>query len=343
MLSIGLDYHMLLSVICALDLNGKIIFHRTIHGTMDILIEELKKIKKPFKICFEASTGYGTLYEQLLALPKAKEVKVVHPGKVRLIFRAKRKSDKIDSKKLATLLFLDELPEVYVPSVNVRSWRTLINHRNHLANDRQRVRNTIRAFLRHRAIKAPKGLWTKAGRYWLSSLEFTMPMDAIQRDCMLSRLEQADDLIKRVEKELNKIAAKHPGARLLQTIPGVGPRTAEAIIAYIDNPKRFSRTRCIGDYFGMVPELDASAGKYRYGHITKDGPSVVRKMITEAAWQGIQRSEVLRKRFEQYLRKDKQRRRIAIVAVGHFMLRAMLSMLKHNKEWNPELVSRQAG
>jgi transposase len=343
MLSIGLDYHFRLSVICILDSNGKAISTRTIHGTMDILLEELRKIKKSFKICFEASTGYGALYEGLLKIPKAKQVIVVHAGKVRLIFKSKRKTDRIDAKKLATLLFLDELPQVYVPCINIRTWRTMINHRNHLANDRQRVRNGIRAFLRHRAIKAPSRLWTKAGRQWLYNLEFPQPMDTIQRDCQLSRLENVNELIRRVEKELNRIISKHPGAQLLQTIPGVGPRTAEAIMAYIDTPKRFGRTRSIGDYFGVVPQLDASAGKYRYGHITKDGPSVVRKMITEAAWQGIQRSPALRKRFEQYMRKDKQRKRIAIVAVGHFMLRAMLAMLKHNKKWNPEMAVSQAG
>ena len=119
MLSIGLDYHVRMSAICVLDENGKTNNTQVIHGTMDILLEELKKIKKPFKICFEASTGYGVLYERLLALKPARQVAVVHPGKVRLIFNTKRKTDRIDAKKLATLLFLDQLPQVYVPSVSI--------------------------------------------------------------------------------------------------------------------------------------------------------------------------------------------------------------------------------
>ena len=70
---------------------------------------------------------------------------------------------------------------------------------------------------------------------------------------------------------------------------------------------------------------------------------MVRKMITEAAWQGIRRSQELRARFRQYLHKDKQRRRIAIVAVGHFLLRAMITMLRRNEVWNPDLVLSRAG
>jgi transposase len=338
MWSIGLDYHVLLSVIHVLDEHGKTVLRKSIRGTMNILFEELSKIKHSFRICYEASTGYGTVYDGLSRLKHAKQVIVAHPGKTRLIFRCKKKTDRIDAKKLATLLFLEEIPQVYVPEVNVRSWRTMINHRNHLANDRKSFKNSIRSFLRHRGIQAPKSLWSKAGMTWLKDISFEISMDAVQRDTLIVRLETTIEMIKRVEQELKKISDKHPGVKLLMTIPGVGIRTAEAVMAYIDDPKRFSRTRSIGDYFGIVPELDASAGNYRYGHITKEGPSVVRKMITEAAWQGIRRCKELRERFKQYMHRDKQRKRKAIVAVGHFMLRAMLAMLKRNEEWNPAIV-----
>jgi transposase len=343
MLSIGLDYHTKLSVIWVLDENGKTILTKTIHGRMEIVIEELRKIKHRFRICFEASTGYGVLYEALSGLPRARRVIVADPGKIRLIFQSKRKTDRIDAQKLATLLFLQQLPHVYVPAVDIRSWRTMINHRNRVSDERKSAKNSIRAFLRHRGIVAPKSLWSKAGLAWLRDLAFDIVMDEIQRDNLVMKLDTAKQMLRRVEKELKKTADKHPGVALLRTIPGVGIRTAEAVVAYIDDPKRFSRTRCIGDYFGMVPELDASAGKYRYGHITKDGPPVVRKMITEAAWQGIRHSAELKARFEQYLRNDKQRRRIAIVAVGHFLLRVMITMLRRNEVWNPDLVVSRAG
>jgi transposase len=326
------------SVIHVLDENGKTILRKSMPGTMEILMQELGKIKHPFRICYEASTGYGTLYEKISGLRAAKEVIVANPGKIRLIFKSKKKTDRIDAKKLATLLMLEEVPQVYVPHVNVRNWRTMINHRNSISDDRKRIKNRIRSFLRHRGIQAPKGLWSKKGMQWLKDLTFDLPMDTIQRNSLTMNLEMMTEMIKLVEKELKKIADRHPGVKLLMGIPGVGIRTAEAVMAYIDDPKRFTRIQSIGDYFGVVPKLDASAGKYRYGHITKDGPAVVRKMITEAAWQGIRRSSELRERFNRYLRKDKQRKRIAIVAVAHFLLRAMLRMLKNNQKWNPALV-----
>lgn len=338
MLSIGLDYHDKLSEIHLLDEFGKTQKVKTIHGTMDSLFKELQKVKEPFQICFEASTAYGPVYEGLCAIHNAKKVIVAHPGHIRLIFKTKRKTDRIDAKKLATLLFLDQVPQVYVPGVDVRAWRTLINHRNKVAHDRKNAKNSIRSFLKQRAIKPPRSLWTIAGLHWFETLTFELSMDTVFRDTLYMRLQTAIEMIRRVEKELNQIANKHSGVNILMTIPGVGIRTAEAVMAYIDNPKRFRRTRSIGDYFGMVPELDASAGKYRYGHITKDGPSVVRKMITEAAWQGVRRNDKLRAKFQQFQHNDPQRIRKAIVAVGHLLLRIMIAMLKKNEPWNPKLV-----
>ncbi|MFT3791877.1 MAG: hypothetical protein QM741_12550 [Rudaea sp.] len=57
-------------------------------------------------------------------------VVVAHPGRLRLISRAKRKNDRVDAEKLAKLLFLDEVPQIHVPSPDVRAWRELIEARH---------------------------------------------------------------------------------------------------------------------------------------------------------------------------------------------------------------------
>ena len=66
-------------------------------------------------------------------------------------------------------------------------------------------------------------------------------------------------MLLRVETELGRTGAGHPGVQLLMTIPGIGIRTAEAVMAYIDNPQRFHRVKAVGRYFGIVPSQDASA------------------------------------------------------------------------------------
>ena len=117
---VGLDVHQRSSAVCILDKNGKRVKRMQIRGPWSKVIEVLREIRHPFAICYEASCGYGYLYDQLRRF--ARRVVVAHPGQLRLIFRSKRKNDRVDAETLAKLLFLDEVPAVYVPSVDVRSW-----------------------------------------------------------------------------------------------------------------------------------------------------------------------------------------------------------------------------
>ena len=149
----------------------------------------------------------------------------------------------------------------------------------------------------------------------------------------IERIESVDGMLKRVEKALNEVGRGHPGVFLLMRIPGVGIRTAEAVMAYIDKPQRFSRNKSVGSYFGVVPCQDASAGRNRLGHITRQGPTLVRRLLTEAAWQGIRRSERIRAYFEQIRQGNPERKKIAVTATAHYLLRVMHAMLRTGEVW----------
>ncbi len=285
-------------------------------------------------MCFEASCGYGWLYERLKKM--AQKVVVAHPGQLRLIFRSKRKSDRVDAEKLAKLLYLDEVPPVYVPSVQVRSWRAMIEHRQKLLQERVRTKNQLRALLRTHAIVAPRGLWTQKGLAWIEAQDLPTSMDRLQRDILLERIGSLRGLMRRVEEALGEIAQSQAGVNLLMEIPGVGIRTAEAVMAYVDDPHRFRSVKSIGSYFGLVPCQDQSAGKNQLGHLTRQGPATVRKLLTEASWQAIRRSKKIRAHFERIRQGNPERKRIALVATAHYLLRVMLAMLRTGEVWRAE-------
>lgn len=328
---VGMDVHARQTTICVLDEHGRKERTWTIHGSWEKVLEALGEIKGPWSICFEASTGYGYLYERLKAM--AAGVKVAHPGHLRLIFRSKRKSDRVDAEKLAKLLFLDEVPAVYVPAQEVRSWRGMIEYRQKLLGERVRTKNAIRALVRHHGHVAPYRLWTKKGVVWLKGLEFQGGLDALQRDIQVERLESTTRMLRRVEKVLKERAEKHPGVCLLMDIPGVGIRTAEAVMAYLDDPGRFSGVKAVACYFGMVPCQDQSSDKNRLGHITRQGPPTVRKLLTEAAWQAIRRDAGIRAYFERIQQNSPDRKKIAVVATAHYLLRVMFAMLRTGEHW----------
>ena len=158
-------------------------------------------------------------------------------------------------------------------------------------------------------------------------------MHALKRDLLIEEVQSLSEKLHRVEKELEDYADKSVAVQLLRTIPGVGVRTAEAVAAFIDDPHRFPNSKRLGSYFGLVPMQDQSGNKNRLGHITREGSATVRHLLTEAVWQSVRRSPTGKAYLERIMREDPDRRKIAIVATAHYMVRVMWSMLKHNTMW----------
>ena len=333
---VGLDVHRKTSTYCILSHSGKVVKRRTVRGPWQKVAGELREDQKKLKsmsVCFEASCGYGPLYDTLASF--AHRVVMAHPGRLRLIFRSKRKSDRIDAKKLAFLLRIDEVPASHVPGQDVRQWRELIEFRRDLVDRRTAVKNQIRSLLHSAGIVAVKKLWSCAGLEWLGCLTWSSSLHRIKGEILLERLEELDGKIRRVTRELDRIARRNPQVVLLRTIPGVGARTAETIVAYIDHVERFARIGQVSSYFGLVPSQDASAGVNRMGHITKQGPGTARKYLVEAMWQAHRRCPAARNRFDQICRGQKERRKIAAVATAHWLLRCMVAMLRTGEAWKP--------
>jgi transposase len=336
MFTVGLDVHWRRSSLEILNDNGKLDKRLTVHGSWQKLMQVIdEQIPRPFQISFEASCGYGYLHDELAR--RATRVVVGHPGHMRAIFQSKRKNDRIDAGKIAKLLYVDMIPPVHVPGVNIREWRGLIQTRRRLVEKRATCKNQVRSTLRSHGVQTPAklGLWTKKGRAFLTTLEVPSAAQVI----LIVTLEQMDVLSKQieiVEKALDRIGASHPGVQILMTIPGVGMRTAEAVMAYIDDVRRFSSLKCVGAYFGLVPCQDSSGAVNRLGHITRDGPSIVRKLLCEATHMAIRRSPTLRAWFERVMHDDPDRKKIAIVATAHHLVRVMTAMLRSGECWRHE-------
>jgi transposase len=335
MLYVGLDVHYRTSTLSIVDSNGREVKNQTLRGPVSRTVDLLRSLaaQDQLSICYEASVGYGTLFDELSSF--AANIRVAHPGALRLIFKSKRKNDRIDASRLAKLLYLGEVPQVHVPSGQVRAWRELIETRRRTIDKRTMAKNALKAILRGRHVDPPfkgKSLWTKKGRQWLEELELD-DTARMRRTLLLAELDQLEMHVKTLTRELDRIAIQHAGVKLLMTIPGVGPRTAECLIAYIDDIRRFAHTGQVSSYFGLIPCQDASAGVNRLGHITKNGPATARKMLIEAAWQAKRLSPTLRSYFERICAGKKDRRKIALVALAHKLVRVVSGMLRSGEAW----------
>ena len=340
MLYVGLDLHTKHITSCVLNSDGKL-HERWQVRQVDQLVERLTRFEQPFKVTYEASCGYGRFHE--LLSPIAADVAVAHPGLLKIIYGSKRKNDRHDAEKLARLLYLDAIPTVHVPSADVRAWRELIVFRHRLTEKTTRSKNGLRALLRTLAIKPPRspGLWTLEGLAWLKSLELPHSLQALRRNLLVDELESLKRQIGQVEQELARFSEGNAAIGRLRTIPGVGPRTAEAVVAFLDDPHRFQNSKQIGAYFGLVPCQDQSADKNRLGHITRDGSATVRQLLTEAAWQATNRSPTVRAYFERVHHGDKMRRKIALTATAHYLVRVMWSMLVKGTDWQEQIPAEE--
>jgi transposase len=319
-----------------LNEDGKIIKQRTIRGGYAEVAEQLAGLHQPLEVVFEATGGYAPLHEKLSAV--AQRVVMAHPAALSLIWKSKRKNDRVDAQKLAKLLYLDAVPAAHVPAAATRQWRRLIELRGCLVRRKSALKNQVHAMLRSCGLTCPVPLFSVKGLAWLNSQSLDEASD-LERLVLLEQMQNLKAQLKTVEQALGKISAAEPRISLLQTIPGVGRRTAEAFVAYMDRIDRFSKTSKVGSYLGLVPAQDSSAGKNRLGHITKQGPALMRQLLTEAAWMAVRKSPTLRARYQQICREDPDRRKIAIVALARHLSTVMAAMLRDHQPWRETQVS----
>jgi len=159
-----------------------------------------------------------------------------------------------------------------------------------------------------------------------------------QLDIELRQLRELQRDIDQVEEKLDAIAKAEPRITLLRTIPGVGPRLSEAIVALLDQPERFHKAREVSAYVGMVPkELDSGETRRR-GRITKHGSRLVRSLLVEVAWADLRYNPWVRATFQRISGGKKSRKKIAIVAVGRRLLVRCWAMLRDGTSWRAPVI-----
>lgn len=257
--------------------------------TPSALLEALAAAK-PDRVIVEQCVGVGWVVD-LCHGAQIKQVLVVNPRDPAWKNR-KTKTDRQDADLLAHLSASGQVSTVHVPEDRVRQWRMVIDYRHILVRRRTRVKNRIRSILRNRGLSTTK-LWTNEGMERLA--EESKPINKCHVDQLwrgelhteLSQLEELLGHIDEVSKRLDRLVDICPGAKEITQLDGIGPRSAEAVIAALDDPLRFPDRRKVAAYFGVVPRVHQSGRTSRYGGITKAGDPLVRTMLTQAVRSAI--------------------------------------------------------
>lgn len=263
----------------------------------------------------------------------------------------KRKTDKDDSLKLAQLSAMNQLPTVTLPGTKVRQWRSMITYRHTLIGRRTAIKNNIRSILDRLGLThaCGKGGWTQSA---LTSLwQLAVPLEQTsatelwrgQLHVELEALRQIGVLIEQVESKLQSLAESDSRVALLQTIPGVGPRLAETVVAVIDDPHRFKNGKQVGAYAGLVPRQMESGTMSRTGRITGRGNKLLRSLLVEVSWLMRRYNEQLRGVFDRVCRGSRTRRKIAVVATARRLLVICWAMMRDGTPWRGTVPPAPAG
>ena len=317
--------------------------------TAPAILEDLFRRRCPDRVVIEVGPAAGWITD-LTARMKI-ELQVANPSHQGWRWRGvKTKTDRIDALKLAELSSVNQLPQVTLPSKEVREWRSLIHYRQSLVARRTMIKNTIHAILNRQAIDMPPGkrAWSNAGRRWLENqarvgddpTEFWTKLDPTQwwRGQLAEELRQLREVecsISSVERKLDTYAATQEPVQRLRSTPGVGPRLSEAVVAIIGDPHRFKNGRQVAAYAGLVPRVFQSGKMDRKGGITGAGNRYLRSILVEVSWLGLRTNPWMRQVFDRVCRGCPSRRKIAIVAVARRLLIWCWAMMRDDEDWNP--------
>jgi transposase len=279
------------------------------------------------------ATGYSRWFERLLA-ELGFELWIGHPAEIKAKRIKKQKTDRKDAQLLLRLMREDTFPKIWVPSPENRDLRQLLWHRHRLVQMRTRIMNQLQAIAMNEGKRKKTKLWSVQGRAELEKLALA-PWTSRRRQELLELLDRIDPVIEELSKAAEQEAKRRPEVVRLMTHPGVGPLTALAYVLIIGTPERFHCGKQIGTYVGMIPSEDSSGGKQRLGHISKQGNSLLRFLLVEAAQAAARVNQEWRRRYIHLaMRRHKS---IAKVALGRKLAVRLYWMWRNGCEYSPAL------
>ena len=227
------------------------------------------------------ATGYSRWFERLLG-ELGIELWIGDAAEIKTKRVRKQKTDREDARLMLRLLRGNNFPRIWVPSPENRDLRQLLWHRHRMVQMRTRIMNQLQALAMNEGQRRKKKLWNEQGRAQLEKL-LLAPWASRRRKDLLELLDRMNPSIEELTRAIEREARKRTEVARLMTHPGVGPLTALAFVLIIGTPERFPRGKQVGRYVGLIPEEDSSAGHQRLGRITKQGSTLLRFLLVEAA------------------------------------------------------------
>ncbi len=285
---IGIDLHKSFFQACALAPDGARLWEERLPRTPEAMAVLAARCTPRTAMAVEASTPTWAFADSVASA--VADLRIIDPLKTKLKAGYAAKTDRLDARRLADALRRDSVVGIYYPPLAIRELRELCRARHALVQTRTAVINRLRAVLLRQGIADARRLAKTRDDGWVEQL--TLPpraaasVTALRHVLTVVRAEAAA-----AEAEVRRLSAVDPITQALQQLRGVGPLVALTIRAEIGEIHRFPTGAHLASFAGLVPRVAASAGRVRYGRITKRGSPWLRWALIEAAIHGTTRSD----------------------------------------------------
>jgi len=259
---IGRDVHKDSTTAAVLDAQGNLVMQVTLRTEGNVLVDFLRGLRGSLHLTFEEGTYSAWLYTRLA--PCVEKLIVCNPRQNALLKQG-NKSDPIDARKLAELLRLGSLTAVYHGAPAMGTLKELAASYATLVSDGTRVMNRLKSLYRSRGIRCG-GTQVYSPRHRDRWLEQLVEAGVRQRARLLyPELDLLLELRPQARRALLAESRKHPGQKILRTIPGLGAVRVARLLALLQTPHRFRNKRKLWGYGGLGVLTHGSA-QYRLQH-----------------------------------------------------------------------------
>ena len=279
--------------------------------------------------------------ERILRQKVGCRVIILNPGRLAIIFMSTRKTDKEDSMKLAKYIKSheeDEMPIVTPPSDEEWERRKLLSEYRSLKSQRPREINRLHAIFEHAGFTqfTRKDMCVPKNREEIFTLLNGYEKEEAER--LVERLVLLENQVELLYKKINEETEKDEKVQNLMTVPGIGPITALSYVAYIGDVNRFENAHQVSNFIGFVPKVDCSCTINHLGHITKQGNSLLRSLLVQAAWACVRSKNGAALR-DKYIYMSATRgigKGKSIVTIARKMGELLYTLLKNNQSYEPK-------
>ena len=336
MLIIGCDFHTRYQQIAmANEESGELLMERRLDHQNGEAHAFYRNLQAPVRVGIEA-TGPMHWFERLLA-ELGHQLWIGDSARIRASEVRKQKTDERDARLILDLLLSKRFPKIWVPTPAERDLRQLLWHRHKLVCLRTMLGNQLHFLAMSQGLCRKQKLFSKKGRAEFASLTLG-PWASRRREELLKLLDQLKTPIEELDRAVLEEAKRREEVIRLMTHPGIGPLTSLAFVLSIGPITRFRRSKNIASYLGLNPSEESSGGRRRLGSISKQGNSMVRWLLVEAAQQAARSDPALRQDYQRL--KFRRGHAVAKVAIARKLAVRMYWMLRSGADY-ARLVRRQ--